>query len=234
MHCVWTENTIFLKPIPAYLCSFAFWEYLLDPANDSDEKEERERLRATALGFLRTYAMLVQRRSDFNFSVRNDLLPAAVEFEDFVRFISSFDNVPDSQISIRWRFGELILEALNFHSLINLRRYHLNRFESRYSSYFQRFFPVVLFMFALFSVVLSAMQVILGAQQLKEGTQDKGLKKTIGIFTWFGTEAIAWSVAFGGVFVFWWVGISGGEAWKRLKMRRRMKRNLKGDREAMP
>jgi hypothetical protein len=234
MHCIWTENTSFLKPIPAYLCSFAFWEYLLDPLNDGGDEEERERLRATALGFLRTYARLVQRRSDFNIAVRNDLVPAKVEFEEFIRFISSFDNIPDSQISIRWRFGELILDALNFHSLIHLRKYHLNRYESRYGPYFQRFFPVVLFMFALFSVALSAMQVILGAHQLKEESQDKGLRRTTGIFIWFGTEAIAWSVAFGAVFVIWWVCISGGEAWKRRKVQRRMKRKLKEDGEAMP
>jgi hypothetical protein len=233
MHCIWTENIIFLKPIPAYLCSFAFWEYMLDASNSSVEPDEREKLNATALGFLRTYARLVQRRSDFTLAVRLELLPSNVDFESFIQFIKSFDAVPDRDISIRWRFGELTLAALNFHSLIHLRRYHLSRYESRYSAYFQQFFPVVLFIFALFSVALSAMQVILGAQQLKN-TENEKLKTTLGSFIWFGNEAIGWAIAFGAVFVIWWIGISSGEAWKRHRMRKRMCKRLKGEVEGAP
>jgi hypothetical protein len=216
LHCVWTDDIIFLKPLPAYLSSHAFWQFLVDPLNSDVIPDERTRLVATSLGFLRTYGNLIQRRSDFNVARRHELLSSFgnTTFEDFITFIMAFDSVPDSAVSMRWHFGELNLDALNFHSVLLLRKWHRNRFESRYSAYFQRFFPVVLFMFALFSVMLSAMQVILAAQPLRD-TDNKGFKKTIGVFIWFGTESIGWSLAFGGLFVIWWLVIASGEAWQR-------------------
>lgn len=229
VHCLWVEGLVYLKPLPTYLTSYAYWEYLYDGAADVECLEERERLRATSLGFLRTYARLIQRRSDFTLARRHDLLPTregSLSFEAFVTFISAFDSIPDTAVSSRWRYGLLQLDALNFHSAIHLRRWHLNRFESRYTAYFQRFFPVVLFIFALFSVALSAMQVILGAKQMWD-TENKGLKKTLGLFVWFATESIGWSIAFGLLFVIWWVCISSVEVWKRRKAMKRMQKALK-------
>ncbi|KAF3048373.1 hypothetical protein E8E12_011739 [Didymella heteroderae] len=237
VHCLWAEGIVYLKPIPAYLTSHAFWEYLCERVAGDDGPEERERLRATSLGFLRTYARLIQRRSDFNLARRHDLLPTYksgnMTFEAFVAFISAFDSVSDKAVSSRWRYGLLQLDALNFHSVIHLRRWHLNRFESRYAVYFQRFFPVVLFIFALFSVALSAMQVILGAKQLWD-TDNKGLKKILGLFVWFATESIGWSIAFGLLFVVWWICISSVEVWKRRKTMKRMQKASKEDRTVPP
>lgn len=236
VHCLWVEGIVYLKPLPAYLTSYAFWEYLYDGAIEGDDLEGRERLRETSLGFLRTYAHLCQRRSDFNLARRHDLLPLQggnLTFEAFVAFISAFDSVPDKAVSSRWRYGLLQLDALNFHSAIHLRRWHLNRFESRYTTYFQRFFPVVLFIFALFSVARCAMQVILGAKQMWD-TEDKGLKKTLGLFVWFATESIGWSIAFGLLFVVWWVCISSVEVWKRRKTMKRMQKASKGDLTTTP
>ena len=237
VHLLWTgtDGIIYIKPLPAYLTSFAFWEYLLDLSNSEISSEERSRLKATTLGFLKTYASLIQRRSDFIIARRHDLLASFgdVSFERFIAFISSFDSVPVSAISSRWRFGLLRLDALNFHSVIHLRRWHLNRFESRYGAYFQRFFPVVLFIFALFSVVLSAMRVIIGAKQIGD-TDNKGLKQSIDVFVWTGTEAISWAVAFGLIFVVWWIGISAAEACKRRSMRNKVKKRLKEECVASP
>ena len=234
VHCLWVEGVVYLKPLPLYLTSYAFWEYLCDASVDQTGFEERRRLKTTSLGFLRTYARLIQRRSDFDVARRNDLLPlGCTTFEAFVAFVSAFDSVPDKAVSSRWRFGLLQLDALNFHSAIHLRRWHLNRFESRYTAYFQRFFPVVLFIFALFSVALSAMQVILGARQLWD-TDNKGLKKTLGVFVWFATESIGWSIAFGLLFKVWWICISSVEAWKRRRTMKRVQRQFKSERSAMP
>jgi hypothetical protein len=228
VHLLWTEGIIHVKPLPAYLTSYAFWEYLLDSSSDNMSLENRERLKATSLGFLKTYASLIQRRSDFNLARRQDLLASFPEltFEGFIAFISAFDDISSSAISSRWRYGLIQLDALNFHSALHLRRWHLNRFESRYGAYFSRFFPVVLFIFAVFSVMLSAMQVILAAQQMWD-TDNKGLKKTLGLFVWVGTEAIGWSLAFSILFVFWWIGISGVEAWGRKKVQRKVKKKLR-------
>ncbi|KAF1926907.1 uncharacterized protein M421DRAFT_12729, partial [Didymella exigua CBS 183.55] len=83
----------------------------------------------------------------------------------FVAFISAFDSVPNKAISSRWRYDLLKLDAVNFHSVIRLRQRHLDRVGPRFTAYFQRLFPVVLFIFALFSVALSTMQVVSSARQ---------------------------------------------------------------------
>ncbi|KAH7084155.1 hypothetical protein FB567DRAFT_528492 [Paraphoma chrysanthemicola] len=230
IHLLWAgiEGILYVKPLPAYLTSFAFWEYLLDPSHSDLDDVERKRLVRTSLGFLKTYSSLIQRRSDFNIARRHDLLGGfgGVSFEAFVDFISSFDVIPDTAISSRWHYGVLQLDPLNFHSVLLLRRWHLNRFESRYGLYFSRFFPVILFIFALLSVMLSAMQVIIGAKQMDD-TDNKGLKRTLGVFVWASTEAIIWSISFGCLFVLWWIAISSGEAWKRRKAQRVVKKRLK-------
>jgi hypothetical protein len=233
VHLLWVEGIIYVKPIPAYLTSFAFWEFLMDVCENDASSEDRAQLVATCLGFLKTYASLIQRRSDFNLAKRHGLLESLgdISFETFIAFIASFDNVPDLAISSRWRYGLIQLEALNFHSSIHLRRWHLNRFEARYSAYFSRFFPVVLFVFALFSVVLSAMQVIIAAKQIWE-TDNEGLKRVLKLFVWFGTEAIGWSLGMGGFFVIWWFTIMGNEVWNRRGMQRRIKKRLKAERSS--
>lgn len=235
LHLLWADSNLYIKPLPAYITSYAFWEYLVDPSNDSINPEERERLRTTALGFLRTYAALIQRRSDFTLARRKDLLGAFgnTSFEAFIKFIKDFDCVPDKAISPRWRYGEIQLDALNLHSTLHLHKWHLNRFESNYGPYFQRYFPVILFLYALFSVMLSAMQVILAARQLWD-TDNHGVKRTLGLFTWFSCEAIGWSMSFGIIFLAWWLCIVSAEGWKRMKTMKRVKKKQKDEQALEP
>ena len=235
VHLLWTEGIIYVKPLPAYLTSFAFWEYLLDTSNDAITSEERDRLKATALGFMRSYASLVQRRSDFNIAVRHDLLGSFtdVSFEQFIAFISSFDSVPDLLITSRWRCGVIKLDALNFHSAFRLRRWHLNRYESRFGAFFQQFFPIALFIWAFFSVILNSMQVILNARQFS-GTDNAGLNRTLGVFVWFSCEAIGWALGFGIIYVVLYFAIVIAEVCKRKKAQRRAKKKLKAERASCP
>jgi hypothetical protein len=230
LHLLWTEGILYVKPIPAYLTSFAFWDFLMDTLSNDIGLEERSRLKATCLGFLKTYACLIQHRSDFNLARRYDLLGSLgdVSFEVFVAFIASFDAIPEREISSRWHYGLLELDAINFHSAIHLRRWHLNRFQSRYTTYFSRFFPVILFMVALFSVMLSAMQVIVAIKQLGK-TDNKGLNEALGLFEWFSTESICWSMGFGIVLLIWWVGISINEIWHTRQTQRRVRKELKAN-----
>jgi hypothetical protein len=65
VHLLWTDSVIYIKPLPAYLSSYAFWDYLLDSSTTNTNPEERKILEATSLSFLKTYASLIQRRSDF-------------------------------------------------------------------------------------------------------------------------------------------------------------------------
>jgi hypothetical protein len=227
VHMLWVEGILFVKPLPAYLASYAFWEFLLDPTSALGA-EERARCVATSLGFLKTYAALVRRRSDFEMARKHELLWGLgdVSFEEFVAFIKGCEEVSDQAISERWRYGLLHLDALNFHSVLRLRRWHLNRYEARWATYFSRFFPVVLFLFAVFSVMLSAMQVIIASKQMWD-TDNKGLKKMLGVYVWFATEAIGWSLGVGAFLIVWWVGATTNEVVHRRRMQRRAKKRMK-------
>lgn len=145
--------------------------------------------------------------------------------------MSTFTAFPFTALSPRWRYGELLLDALNFHSGIYLHRYHFNRFESNHGVYFQRFFPVTLFLFASFSVILNAMQVILTGRQMRLGTESpsRGLKRTMGIFEWFGTEVIGWALAFGLLFLVWWITMAMLEGWKMRGVKEEYKKRWKGE-----
>lgn len=231
LHLVISENRIiYIKPLPAYLCSHAYWRHLLDNTNRTINPEERQRLTSSSLGFLRTYSQLITHRSDYAIALRNNLLPPcdAMTFESLIGFTSSFSDLPSTAVSPRWRYGELLLDTLNFYSGIFLRHYHFNRFESNYGVYFQRFFPVTLFLFASFSVILSAMQVILTGRQMMDGeNQGKGMRKIMGLFEWFGTEVIAWALVVGLLFVVWWITMAALEGRKMIKVKKELSKRWK-------
>ncbi|KAF2450329.1 hypothetical protein P171DRAFT_138334 [Karstenula rhodostoma CBS 690.94] len=137
LHLVLSENRIiYVKPLPAYLCSYAFWEHLLDPENPDISPEERNRVTTTSLGFVRIYASLITHHADYAIAIRNGLLPPCdnLTFEPLITFTSGFAALPSTATSPRWCYGELLLGALNFHSGLFLHRYHFNRFESTSSA----------------------------------------------------------------------------------------------------
>jgi hypothetical protein len=225
MHLIWTDNIIFIKPLPAFLCSHAFWEFLLDKSNDSITEEDRDKLIRTSLGFLRSYAALIYHKSDFIAAKQSNILPddPDITFDAFSNFIVHFANLPSPAISIRWRYGELPLDGLNSWSIITRRRFHMDRYKYRYSAYFERRYPAVLFLFAIFSVILSAMQVIVGGRQLWD-TDNSGLRKTLQLFEWFGCEAVGWSIGLGLMFLLCWLALLIAERVDNRKKSRKWKK----------
>lgn len=162
-HLVWHDSSIFVKPLPDYLLSHAFWEQHLcqDP-----------QLYASAVGFLLSYAWLVRYHSDFEIAKEATLLPGGFDYAAWTRFvgdvISALDLETMSQVDRRYRFGELRLSRLN--SLTRLRAIslghgfvhgHMN-FPTRSGIFFGVHFGWLLTAFAYTSVVLSALQVGLG------------------------------------------------------------------------
>ncbi|PGH14458.1 hypothetical protein AJ80_05903 [Polytolypa hystricis UAMH7299] len=169
LHLVWFENRVFIKPIPQYLLSRAFWEYLIhqspsgskDSVEDesSSERRRRTQIARAALGYLRSYYYLIRHESDFQIAKDARLLPAKVRWSSFADFSSAFGHLEDTQVSARYRFGELRLSRLNFWAKVFLGHWQFQKVTWQYSSYFNRFFGLILFVFGALSVVLSAMQV---------------------------------------------------------------------------
>ena len=91
LHLIWYYNKVYLKPIPECLLSHSFWTAYLSSSMDNkpplakepqtSQKDFAPRFdRSIALGFLRSYANLVQHRSDFILAREHQLIPDNVDW----------------------------------------------------------------------------------------------------------------------------------------------------------
>jgi hypothetical protein len=171
MHLVWIYNRVFLKPLPKYLLSYAFWEYYLLTTHPHIKASARENILRAARGFLRSYAYLIEHESDFVLATQEKtrLIPKGIEYADFITFISQCEaNIDDSIVSPRYRFGELRLTRLNFWCRIFLFKATYEKVERQYGAYFARYYAPILFVFAVFSLLMSAMQLVLAVRTVLE------------------------------------------------------------------
>ena len=165
LHLVWIYDRVFIKPIPKYLLSNAFWKfYLLEKASPIPEPLRHD-IRKAAVGFLQSYIYLIQHKSDFRLAKNEThrLLPKKVSYHDFIKFITAFREVQDEDVSPRYRFGELRLTRLNLWSKILLRRFTYQKVHWQYGAYLAQFYGPLLFIFAVLKISLSAMQVGIAA-----------------------------------------------------------------------
>lgn len=173
LHLVWTNNRIFIKPIPRYMLSHAFWAtHLTCGATDSQCKLPSQSLTKAALGYMRTYHYLIRHQSDYQIAKECRILPFdqdSVTLEDFYDFIAGFGDINDDEVSPRYStYGTLRLSRLNLWAKIFLRRFQFYQVNRQYSEYFARFYAPILFLFGVLTVVLSAMQVGLQANYTEE------------------------------------------------------------------
>ncbi|KAF4538082.1 uncharacterized protein LTHEOB_11030 [Lasiodiplodia theobromae] len=194
LHLVWVDDKIFIKPLPPYLLSHAFWAEILQPCSgpttttttttsnaspNSTTASHRTAIALAARGFLRTYSHLIRHESDFRIALDEQLIPPPpvftstpssdipitwTTFADFTASISSLVN--DADVSPRYAYGELRLSRLNFYAKLFLRRFYYQRRFPQYGTYFAQFFAPILFVFGTLSVVLGAMQVMTATEAL--------------------------------------------------------------------
>ena len=168
-HLVWFEAQIFVKPLPVYLLDYDYWSKHL--CSDED-------LYQSACGLLLSYAWLVCHERDLVIAQDIGLLSKDIAWLDWVEFLDTFlDNinlVTLSDVSKRYKYGELRLSRLNTiyrlmpptHSLKNLiRGYRAG--STWYNAFFGRHFKWILAVFAVLSVLLSALQVGLATSMLQ-------------------------------------------------------------------
>lgn len=177
LHLVRYYETLYLKPIPQCLFNHAFWEsYLLPSKMDCPGKPKgynsgiNSHICRTALGYLRSYSFLIRHESDYLIAQRADLIPKDISYQVFKHYILPFRAISDEDVSPRYHFGQLRLTRLNL--AVQLLRppsgrgavvpyYHKRKWQT--GDFLRRFGTPLLFFFAAFSVVLSAMQVTLAA-----------------------------------------------------------------------
>jgi hypothetical protein len=165
LHLLWIYDRIFIKPIPPYLLSHAFWRYLQTRQPD---------VHRAAAGFVRSYSYLIQHESDFRIA-RSDtlcLIPTddgdgnPITFERFAAFIANFAGVRDADVSPRYEFGELRLTRLNIYTRLLFKKLTYHHIDAQWSSYVGHFITPLLSAFIMVTLPLSAMQVELTAQSL--------------------------------------------------------------------
>ncbi|PQE24898.1 subtilisin-like serine protease protein [Rutstroemia sp. NJR-2017a WRK4] len=165
LHLVWYYDRIFIKPLPKYLLSFDFWNiYLMSPA--STLGLEREIIRRSALGFLRTYRYLVCYESDFNIAMEKKLLLEGTTWESFSKFASDLRKIDDTDVTGRYAFGEIRLSRLNFYIKIILGKNTFHKIHGQYGAYFARFYGPILFILGMLSIILNALQLEMAVESL--------------------------------------------------------------------
>ncbi|KAF2111035.1 hypothetical protein BDV96DRAFT_583316 [Lophiotrema nucula] len=168
LHLVWYYDRIFIKPLPKYLLSHAFWKTFLSTNRNEKLNERKDRIRRAALGFLRTYYFLIKHESDFIIARENNipLIPSGTTWDQFCAISSQFDRITDDDTNIRYQYGEIRLSRLNFYAPLLLGRSTYHRVVGQYRDYFKWFYAPVVFFFALTSLMLSAMQVGISVEEV--------------------------------------------------------------------
>ncbi|KAF4466788.1 subtilisin-like serine protease [Fusarium albosuccineum] len=170
LHLVWIYDRIFIKPLPKYITSYAFWKDYIYGSEDG--KARSNSIRRAALGYLRTYYYLVKHESDFRIAQDPGLclIPSDITWEHFCNFTSSLVRIQNRHVSPRYSYGEIRLTRLNLYAPLLLGRWHFQKVDYQYGTYFARFYGPFLFVFAFVSVILSGLQVVASVQE----TGDRG------------------------------------------------------------
>ncbi|TVY88330.1 hypothetical protein LAWI1_G007341 [Lachnellula willkommii] len=166
LHLVWIDSRIYTKPIPKYLLSHSFWSFYFTSKYSSLRHEDKLLVENCARGFLRSYAYLIRHKSDFVIAQKHGLVSQNIRFSQFIRFISCFEQLQDSDVSPRYSYGELRLSRLNFWAPIAIGKLDFHKSVWQYGAFFSRFYGPLLFFFGIFAIILNAMQVALAAQSM--------------------------------------------------------------------
>lgn len=214
LHLVWHRDKIYIKPVPAFLLNHDFWAtYLQPPTRKSTSERPKESSqsssvtfdRSIAIGFLRSYALLVPHRLDFALAKEAHLMPDDVEnWLQWSKFVSFFRHVADERVARRYHYGQLRLSRLNWAVRIFRPRragtmwfYEIPHWST--SDFVARATVPLLFLFAGISLALSSMQVALSVpadDPWFSGLGESGLQK-IGRAFWVFSAAVilGWLVA---------------------------------------
>ncbi|KAH7190488.1 hypothetical protein DER44DRAFT_844768 [Fusarium oxysporum] len=221
MHLVWTTGRIFIKPIPRFLLEPCFWiQYLCcgpecdcskgEPHSQGSVQEcECRRLCKCALGFLFSYAALIRHESDFFTAQDNHLLPEEVEWPGWISFVEQLNTehiYPD--IDPRFYYGELRLSRLN--KIYRLSQTPLLGYMAhwnQYATFFQDNFAWLAGTTVYIALVLTAMQVGLATDSLKNNDAFQSASYGFTVFSILGPLICAGLIVltFCFIFIFNWI-----------------------------
>ena len=167
LHLAWATGRIFMKPLPPYLLSHAFWTHYL--LCNADTGSEEKAMVEAALGLLHLYYYSIRHESDFRIAQQShlNLVPPSVTWRQWCHFSISFGAIENSEVAPRYHYGKLQLSRLHWLVRIYLRELNYYYIDGGYGESFTRYYGPLLFVFAVLSVLLSAMQVGMAVEQLQ-------------------------------------------------------------------
>ncbi|KAG7285032.1 hypothetical protein NEMBOFW57_009650 [Staphylotrichum longicolle] len=231
LHLVWYHELIFIKPVPAYFYSPAFWNYL--GSADADDAEKRWPLYKACIGFMRSYYLLIKYEIDFKQACDLHLIPKKANgtlptYEEWCEFIVPFARAGDDRVSRRYHYGELRLTRINrtaFFFKGKLAYFHIY---PQWGSFLKHTLAPIVTIFAVCSVVLNAMQVGLSAVAMLQAPPDGLWPNFVAVSIWFSVILMT-GIAAGLVAVLLGISIMGLKDLVRgNSVRRQKKKN--GDR----
>ncbi|TIA35911.1 hypothetical protein D6C78_05799, partial [Aureobasidium pullulans] len=118
-HMIWTENTIFVKPMPLCLLNHNFWtRYLAEPPvggkSKSVTQDSRLSSRSIVTGFLRLYALLIRHRCGYEIAKTGLLIPSDFDWIQWSRFTHNFRSLDDEKVAKKYHYGQLRLSRLKW------------------------------------------------------------------------------------------------------------------------
>jgi hypothetical protein len=167
LHLLWQDDKIFIKPLPAWLLDYDFFQNHVRASPALPE----------AMGFLSSYILLVSYEIDFILAQELHLLPSTLDWKGWLYIVQ--DLLPqflidEQRVSPRYHYGELRLSRINwiyrfdsrFRFKYLCRGYHHS--SQTYRSFLNGNFGWLLVVFVYFTVLLTAMQVGLATNQLRD------------------------------------------------------------------
>ena len=201
LHLMWINTRLFIKPCPDFLLQYQAWkEHLTKDVVLYD----------SALGLLRSYVALVRRKSDLEIAQANGVLPETMTWPYWVRMSRAvLDTSNDKEgkwkptredRNVRYQFGELRLSRINWIHRLNLwggsprepgqlQRGFLNGYYD-YTSFFQRNIAWLATSAIYIVLVLTAMQVGLAADRLRDNKVFNDVSSGFAIFAIIAPLAI--------------------------------------------
>lgn len=203
-HLVWHRTKLLLKPLPEFLLCHMFWEEHLCSG---------VALYRSAAGLLLSYAWLIGHKGAFVLAREAKLIPTEIDWPawtDFMKdFMQNIDVDNSTRVDRRYHYGELRLSRLNTITRFLPSMWSYDNFvwgylstSTWYQAFFERNFSWLLTAFVFMSVTLSAMQVGLGTQQLRDSKPFDNLSYGVAllavaaVFTVTAVAGLVWFVLF--------------------------------------
>jgi len=150
LHLVWSDETIYVKRLDDELLD---WEYF------SNVVCSNEVVYRAASGFLLSYARLIEYPSDLELAKSHGLVNKDIDWKAWQTFRTSvLNHLVDRDVHDRYEYSELRLGRLNQICRLNFLALSYFNVHRDYSSYFGDNYMILVALFALVSVALSAMQ----------------------------------------------------------------------------